>query len=135
MDRDHTTLIRHREIRFCRIDPNGAHAHHASLLLSGVEGIHHAQPIEPHLMHVRYDISVVSLKIIEDALIELGYPLDNSLLSKLKRALYYYSEETQQVNMGMEGGCCAGKQLFINHYHRRSHGCRDPRPEHWRNYR
>jgi hypothetical protein len=135
MDRDHTTLIRHREVRFCRLNPGAAHAHDASLMLSGVEGIHHVQPVESHLLHVRYDITIISLKSIDDVLIELGFHLDNTLLYKLKRALYYYSEETQQANMGQEGGCCAGKQLFIDHYHRRSHGCRDPRPEHWRNYR
>lgn len=135
MDRDITTLIRHREVRFCRLFSGAAQAHLASMLLSGVDGIHHVQPVESHLLHVRYDVSIISLKAIDDALIELGYHLDNSLLYKLKRALYYYSEETQQANMGTEGGCCAGKQLFINHYHRRNHGCRDPRPEHWRNYR
>jgi len=134
MDRDIKTLIRQRDVRFCRLYSGMAQAHDASMLLSGVEGIEHVQPIEPHLLHVRYDVSRISLKSIDDALIARGYHLDNSLLYKLKRALYYYSEDTQQANMGVEGDCCAGKQLFIDRYHRRSHGCRDPRPPHWRNY-
>jgi hypothetical protein len=34
----------------------------------------------------------------------------------------------------MEAACCADKQVFIKQYLKRSHGCRDERPEHWRNY-
>jgi hypothetical protein len=133
MERDNELLVRHREIRFCRLHPDKTQAHSASLMLSDVEGIHHVQPVDPHLLHIRYDISFITLNIIEEALVELGYHLDNSLMHKLKRALYYYTEETQRANLGMEGSCCA-KQMFINRYLRRSHGCRDERPEHWRNY-
>jgi len=39
-------------------------------------------------------------QIIDEALIELGFHLDNSLLNKLLRALHYYSEEAQCANLG-----------------------------------
>lgn len=127
-------LVKHREIRFCRLHPDSTQAHSASLLLSDIEGIHLVQPLGPHLLHVSYDISRITLVIIEGALNELGYHLDNSLMLKLKRALYYYTEETQRANLGLEEVCCPDKQMFINRYLRRRHGCRDERPEHWRNY-
>lgn len=127
-------LVKHREIRFCRLHPDNTQAHSASLILSDVEGIHLVQPVEPHLLHVSYDITRITLNIIEGALSELGYHLDNSLMYKLKRALYYYTEETQRANLGLEEACCPDKQMFISRYLRRRHGCRDQRPEHWRNY-
>jgi hypothetical protein len=133
MERDTNTLIKHREIRFCRLHPDKTQAHSASLLLSDVEGIERLHPVEPHLLHVSYDITQVTLLTLEDALIELGYHLDNSLMHKLKRALYHYTEETQRANLGLTEACCA-KQIFINRYLRRRHGCRDERPEHWRGY-
>lgn len=134
MERDNEILLRDREIRFCRLNPDETQAHSASLILSDVEGVRLAQPVNPHLLHVRYDLSFITLNIIEDALLELGFHLDNSLMYKLKRALYYYTEETQRANLGLETVSFADKQVFINRYLRRSHGCRDERPEHWRNY-
>ncbi len=127
-------LVKQREIRFCQLHADTTQAHSASLVLSDVEGVHRVQPMEPHLLHISYDVSLITLNIIEEALVELGYHLDNSLMYKLKRALYYYTEETQRANLGLEEACCPDKQMFINHYLRRRHGCRDERPEHWRNY-
>lgn len=134
MERNTTIMLRSREIRFCRLHPDKTQAHSASLVLSDIEGVQHVQPVDPHLLHIHYDLSLISLLIIEEALVELGYHLDNSLMHKLKRALYYYTEETQRANLGLEDACCADKQVFINRYLKRRHGCRDERPEHWRNY-
>ena len=86
------------------------------------------------MLFVRYDITVVTLNILEEVLVELGFHLDNSLMYKLKRALYAYTEETQRANLGLEGESCADRKVFIQNYLRRRHGCRDDRPEHWRGY-
>lgn len=134
MERDMNVLLKQREIRFCRLHPDTSQAHSACLILSDVEGIHRVQPLDPYVLHVSYDVSCFTLKIIEDVLVELGFHLDNSLMYKLKRALYDYAEETQRANLGLEESCCPDKQMFINRYLRRPHGCRDERPEHWRNY-
>lgn len=134
MEREMNALIKHREIRFSRWHPDTKQAHSACLILSDLEGIHRVQPLEPLLLQVTYDVSLITLNIIDEALEELGFHLDTSLMHKLKRALYYYTEETQRANLGLEATCCADKQMFINHYLRRRHGCRDDRPEHWRNY-
>lgn len=134
MEREMNGLIKHREIRFSRWSPDTMQAHSACHVLHDVEGIHHVQPLESHLLQISYDVSHISLSIIDEVLVELGFHLDNSLLHKLKRALYYYTDETQRANLGLEGACCPDKQMFINRYLRRQHGCRDERPEHWRNY-
>lgn len=135
MDREARTLVKHREIRFCRLHPDQQQAHSASLILSDVEGVHLLRPQDSYLLHISYDISCLSLNLIEDVLVDLGYHLDNSLMVKLMRALYYYTEEAERANLGIDECGCADRQVFINRYLKLRHGCRDERPEHWRNYR
>ena len=63
------------------------------------------------------------------------YHLDNSLLCKLKRALFYYTEETQRENLAItQEGDLIQRDVFVNRYQRATHGCRDPQPEYWREY-
>ncbi len=134
MERETRALVKHREIRFCRLHPDKQQAHTASLLLSDVEGIHLLRPVDSYLLHISYNITCLNLNLIEDVLIDLGFHLDNSLMMKLKRALYYYTEEVERANLGVDECGCADRQVFINRYLTRRHGCRDERPEHWRSY-
>ena len=92
-------LIKQREIAFSPLHPDNNQAESASLLLVDVKGIHAVRPLDRHLLHVSYNIQYLTLKIIEDALSEVGFHLDNSLFAKLKRALFYYSEDTQLANL------------------------------------
>ncbi|MDH5571711.1 MAG: hypothetical protein OEY89_08100, partial [Gammaproteobacteria bacterium] len=91
--------------------------------------------ITPLHLNIKYDIQFLTLSIIEDSLIELGFHLDNSLMLQLKRALYKYTEETERANLG-----CGYSQdqstrdIFIHRYQKQNHGCRDTRPKHWRDY-
>jgi hypothetical protein len=133
MDALNHELIKHRELAFCSLHIGPEQARSAMLFLSDVHGIIHLDMIDAHRLSVSYDIRHLTLKLIEDALIELGFHLDNSLLFKLKRALYYYTEEVQSENMGCPGGPCT-RNIFINRYSRLQHGCRDDRPDHWRKY-
>ena len=72
---------------------------------------------------------------IETALTEAGYHLSSRLLYKLKRALHYYTEETERANNGCpRGDSNCTQRIFISHYGRHAHGCRDHRPDHWRKY-
>ncbi len=126
-------LFKQREIAFCLLRPDDQ-AQAAGALLSGIDGVHHAEPQSQTLLLVRYDLSRITLQVIEESLIELGFHLSSNLMSKLKRALYYYTEETQRANMGLENETSTSIQVFINRYQRLNHGCRDGRPEHWRGY-
>jgi len=134
MDLQHEELLKYREIRFRSLNPRARQAYPATQLLDGLEGVHHVAPADDNLLVVRYDLTHLTLYIIEEALIELGFHLDNSLMCKLKRALYYYTEETQRANLGLHTDVDSSIQVFVQRYRRLSHGCRDGRPGHWRAY-
>ena len=133
MDSDDTQL-KFREIGFSSLHPDLAQAQSASLLLSGIDGVQSLTILTEHLLHVHYDIEVISLQMIEEGLIELGYHLDNTLLVRLKRSLFYYTEEIERENLGLNHASGVTPQLFIQRYQKIRHGCRDHRPEYWRNY-
>lgn len=127
------STIKRREIRFCPLHPDPEQARTASWVLAEVDGVHHTEPVDTHLLRVKYDISLVTLEIIERGLVDMGFHLDASLMCKLRRALFYYTEETERANLGLSNDITT--KIFIDQYQRRSHGCRDPRPKHWRHYR
>ena len=128
-------LIKHREICFCRLHPDPHQAQTVMLLLSDIEGVVKVGIVADDCVQVSYDLSRLSLKIIDGALTELGFHLDNSLFNKLKRALFYYSEEVQSENLNE---CVDGTRhtldVFIHRYQQLPHGCRDHRPDYWRRY-
>ena len=128
-------LIKHRDIHFMspQADRNPASA--AFALLSDVEGILEVEENNEYCICVTYNLSKISLNDIEDVLIEVGFHLDNSIISKLKRALFYYAEETQLANLGYEhGNSKSTLEIFINRHNQLPHGCRDERPVHYRRY-
>lgn len=123
-----------REIRFCPLHPDPDQVQSAVLLLSDVTGIEEVVKVSPHSLQVAYNLRQISLQVIEEALIELGFHLDNGLLAKLKRALYYYTEETQRANRSYQQDINSTQEVFVNRYRQLPHGCRDARPRHWREY-
>lgn len=127
--------IKHREICFRGPHPDSAQAQSAALLLSDLEGVHavHLCPTNQYVLHISYDVRYICLQFIEEILVEVGYHLDNSLLLKVKRAVYYYTEEIERQNHGCQNENCT-RNIFIENYRRHVHGCRDERPEYWRKY-
>ena len=128
-------LIKHRDIHFMspQADHNPASA--AMALLGDLDGIITLEEGDQYCICITYDLSKISLNDIEDVLIEVGFHLDNSILSKLKRALFYYAEETQLANIGYEhANSKSTLEIFINRHNQRPHGCRDERPVHYRRY-
>lgn len=135
MDPAPEDLTKHREIHFGEPHPERQQAHSAAQMLTDVEGVVKAQPLSFTGLRVIYDIRHITLRDIEDALSEVGFHLDNSLFSKLRRAVWHYADETQRANMGCEydNSNCT-RRVFVNRYNQRQHGCRDERPQHWRRY-
>lgn len=128
-------FIKHREIVFDPMHPDCGQAHTAVLSLADVAGVHRLQVISPHALWVTYDLLIISLQQIEEGLEEAGFHLSNKLLVKMRRALHYYTEETQRANAGCSNGdTSCTRKIFIARYRQLSHGCRDNRPEHWRKY-
>lgn len=135
MDTQGESLIKQREISFCTLHPDRAQAHTAGAFLSDVPGIRHAFAPNNALLRVEYELLEVTLFEIEQMLEERGFHLDNRLFQKLRRALFYYTEDTQRANLGCgrgESNCT--KKVFASNYKRRDHGCQDDRPAHWRRY-
>jgi hypothetical protein len=135
MDPLQEEIIKHREIHFQPDLSDTEVANNAVTLLTGANGILEVRAINCHCIAVTYDIRLITLQVIEEALQEVGLMLDNSLFHKMRRAMVYYMEETQLVNMG-----CSQDQakstlgVFISRYQQRAHGCRDERPDYYHHY-
>ena len=135
MDTFETDLIKCREIAFAALHPDPAQARTAALMLADIQGIIKTLAVSPTLLQVNYHVLHVSLEQIEEGLVEVGFHLSSRLIYRVKRALFYYTEETQRANNGCPRGSgnCTQK-IFINRYSSMDHGCRDHRPKHWRKY-
>jgi len=135
MDAQGSKTVKNREVVFNEFHPDGDQAATAAAVLQDLPGILGTEPLSAVCLQIRYDICLVSLQIIDEMLSAAGLHLDNGLLNRLKRALYYYTEETERANMGCpRGSANCTQRVFINRYERLEHGCRDHRPDHWRRY-
>jgi uncharacterized protein YjeT (DUF2065 family) len=137
MEQPNPESVKHREIGFRDPHPDPRQAQTALVLLAEVEGIVHASIPDPARNSVRisYDLSRICLRVVEALLMELGFHLDNSLLSRLKRSLYYYTEENEmQTLLIRDDQDHSTREIFMRCYRCKTHGCRDERPAHWRNY-
>jgi hypothetical protein len=135
MDISDADRIKTREIPFQEIHPDPHQAGTAARFLRDVEGILETDPAAPTILRVTYDVLVTTLQEIEEGLTELGLHIDNRLMHRVKRALYYYTEETLRANCGCpQGERNCTKKVFAKRYELIEHGCRDDRPEHWRRY-
>lgn len=135
MDTTGEEVVKNREIAFAAVHPDPNQARTAAQMLADVAGIMTAEAASPTLLLVSYNVLQVSLEQIEKALTEVGFHLSSRLIYRLKRALYYYTEETQRANCGCSRGSSnCTQRIFINRYSSKDHSCRDHRPEHWRKY-
>lgn len=130
-----TDFIKTREIHFRSADPASNDARETMRLLLGVRGIGEIRALTDNCIQISYDIRQVTLQSLEAALTEVGFHLDNNLLVKMKRALFYYTEETQLMNLGYQHSQADSTlDIFVSCYQQREHGCRDERPEYLRHY-
>jgi hypothetical protein len=135
MDTSNDELIKQRDIHFMspQADKNPAAA--ANSLLNQIDGIIEASDLHEHCLSVTYHLGKITLNDIDDILQDVGFHLDNSIMSKLKRALYYYAEETQLANLGYDHAESKSTlEIFISRHNQLPHGCRDERPIHLRRY-
>jgi len=134
---DADNFIKQREIGFRGPHPDSDQGGSAELMLNDAHGVLEAKKVSNRAVMVRYDLRLVHFAAIEKALQETGFHLDNNLMYKLRRAMITYSEDIQLEDLGISGISCSqncAQQVFIEHYRKRQHGCRDQRPQHWREY-
>lgn len=88
------------------------------------------------LLEVRYSIQQHTLETLENALVMVGCHLETTLLSRLKRALYYYTERVQRENLQLPE--VHSKDYSLAHaeaWLQRPHGDHDETPDEWRLYK
>ena len=105
----------------------------AVFLLADVEGVLELKYLSETNILIIYDIRVLTLDTIHQALHSVGFQLDYSLISKIKNALYAYTEDTLRENLGIQSSKST-QEIFTQGYQQRLHGCRDPRSQYWRRY-
>ncbi len=134
---DSIVILKHRDISFRGPSDPNLDARAALPLLGEATGIHKVALINNMTLRLTYDLITISLEQIETALQEVGFHLDNSLICRLRRALYYFTEENERSNRGLSRLTCShgcAIKIFAARYRATKHGCRDPRPEHLRRY-
>jgi len=143
------SLTKQRDIVFSSDHENGARldnvdlnskieigedqAKSAIFLLADVDGVLDLKYLTETNILITYDIRVLTLDAILKSLTSVGFSLDDSLLSKIKNALYAYTEDTLRESLGLTGSKLT-RDIFVDGYRRRQHGCLDPRSTYWRRY-
>lgn len=127
-------IEKHREIRFKKLPPGQVdRAYRALRMLKGLR-------VEPgateYALDVRYSVLDYSLEALEDALREAGFALDNTLYSKVVRALVYFCEETQRHNLeSPERLIKQSNEVYIQAWDHHVHGDHDETPPDLREYK
>jgi hypothetical protein len=118
---------KHRELRFDHIRPE--QVDQARKLLAGLEGIEVDAGPEPHSLSLCYELRDYTLEGLETALTKQGFHLDNSIFSKLTRAVVYYCEETQLRNMRVpERLIKKSHEVYSKAWEHHPHGDHDDTP-------
>lgn len=127
-------MDKEREIRFKKLPPGQVdHAMRALRMLKGLQAERGAGELT---LVVRYSVLDYSLESLEDALREAGFALDNSLYSKLMRALVYFCEETQRHNLeSPERLLKQSNKVYIQAWDHHVHGDHDETPPDLREYK
>ncbi|MBT0960490.1 hypothetical protein [Denitromonas iodatirespirans] len=127
-------LIKTREIRFRPLPPGQVDRALAALRrLRDLKVTPGARPLH---LEVEYSVIDYSLELLENALRDAGFHLDNSLYVKLVRALVYFSEETQRHNIASpERLIKQSNEVYINVYDHHPHGDHDETPVELRDYK
>ncbi|MER2555638.1 MAG: hypothetical protein ABTQ28_20495 [Thauera sp.] len=91
---------------------------------------------DPLAIVVHYSVLDYSLETLEDALREAGFALDNSLFTKLVRAIIYFSEETQRHNLlSPERLIKQSNEVYVQAWDHHIHGDHDDTPLELREYK
>lgn len=93
--------------------------------------------VERRTVAVAYDLHDHCLEEIESSLEDRGFHLDNTLMSKMIRALIYYVEETQLHNLEAPDRPLKKSQneAYTHAWERHLHGDHDDTPPEWREYK
>ena len=128
-------LKKHREILFSKFPPGQVPEAADDLKL--LEEVDAAPSVEKRVVAVDYELQQHTLQELEAHLEDKGYHLDNTLMSKLTRALIHYVEDTQLHNLGAPDKPLkrAPQEAYVRAWENHSHGDHDDTPPEWREYK
>ncbi|QBC42983.1 hypothetical protein C1H71_05060 [Iodobacter fluviatilis] len=124
-------LSRQHDIQFY---PRPAQANHAFQFLATLTGISVQIFASKHRICVRYQIKEHTLQSIENQLKAAGFHLDESILSKIKRALIYYCEDIARSNLEIPEHNIKSRDVYVKVWDNHPHGDHDETPEELRRY-
>jgi hypothetical protein len=133
-------LIKHREIHFCSIHANSDQAHSAVFIVNDLNGVLMSHALNNNLIKIAYNLKKITLEEIEAVLSNQGFHLDNSILSKIKRSIVFYCEETSRENSKNEQLIQSVHKkhtsdvIYLRPKKKHLCDCRDQRSEYWRQY-
>ncbi|MDR0776112.1 MAG: hypothetical protein LBE81_05685 [Azonexus sp.] len=92
---------------------------------------------EKRIIGVAYDLRQHTLRELDEHLVDKGYHLDNTLMTKLTRALIYYVEDTQLHNIDAPEKRIkrSAQEAYIKAWEHHPHGDHDDTPPEWREYK
>ena len=128
-------LVKRREISFRPLPPGQTDK--ALTALQRLKGLR-VRLIETkeRTLEVEYSVTDFSLEMLETALRDAGFHLDNTLYTKLVRALVYFTEETQRHNIASpERLIKQSNEVYIKVYDQHPHGDHDDTPPELRDYK
>ena len=120
-------IIKNREIHFKLSTADQANK--AEQVLSGVSGIQHIEAVAPDCLHISYSVEKLTLQMIESALREVGFDLDDGLIMWVKRAVFSYCEDALRASLGVDRNHGDTPSLSLPH-----NTLQDPRPHDWRKF-
>jgi len=128
-------LKKQREILFAKFPPG--QVPEAADDLGHLDEVEAAPKIEKRAVAVAYELQQHTLQELEAHLEDKGYHLDNTLMSKLTRALIHYVEDTQLHNLGAPEKRLkrSSTEAYVHAWEHRPHGDHDDTPPEWREYK
>jgi hypothetical protein len=123
-----------REIRFDGLPPGQAAK--ALALLAGLENLKATPGNHKNAVNVVYQLTEYTFEGLENALSAQGFHLDNSLYSKVVRAIVYFCEDTQLRNLrSPERLIKKSNEVYVKAWDHHPHGDHDDTPPELREYK
>ena len=129
-------LRKKREILFAKFPPG--QVPEAADDLRRLDAIDVELRDEKRALGVDYELTRHTLRELDEHLVEKGFHLDNTLISKLTRALVYYIEDTQLHNIGAPDRRLkrsSQEAAYVHAWEHHAHGDHDDTPPEWREYK
>ncbi len=128
-------LKKNREIVFSKFPPG--QVPEAADDLQRLDEVIVQAKLEKRSLAVGYDLQQHTLRELDEHLVDKGYHLDNTLLTKLTRALIYYVEDTQLHNIGAPEKRLkrSSQEAYVQAWEHHPHGDHDDTPPEWREYK